>query len=101
MATDVILDTVRQAYAAGLCVLPTRADGSKAPDVESWTPFKLARPALDQMRVWDFAHRDGFGVLAGPVSGHCETWDFDCPEIFETFLAVVAGAGFEPATFGL
>ena len=45
-----VLDAVRQAHAAGLCVLPVRGDGSKAPDVASWGPFQLARPSVELMR---------------------------------------------------
>jgi len=88
-----ILDPVRQAYAAGLGLLPVRADGSKAPDVESWTPFQTTRPTIEQMRAWDFAHRDGFGMVAGPVSGYRESWDFDCADTFEAFVAAATAAG--------
>jgi Bifunctional DNA primase/polymerase, N-terminal len=88
-----VLDAVRSGYQAGLCLLPTRADGTKAPDVASWKTFQLARPALEQMRVWDFAHRDGFGVIAGPVSGFRECWDFDDPSTYQAFVDAAAACG--------
>ena len=62
-----ILDAARAAYAAGLCLLPTRDDGSKAPDVSSWIPYKTTRPTIAEMQGFDFASRSGFGVIAGAV----------------------------------
>jgi hypothetical protein len=88
----VLLAAVRAAYGAGLCVLPTRPDGSKAPDCQ-WRTYQTTRPTIDTMRAWDFAHRDGFGVVAGPVSGFVETWDFDCGETFAAFVGTAAATG--------
>jgi hypothetical protein len=90
-----ILDTVRSAYAAGLCLLPVKEDGSKMPDLPEWTPFKSARPAIAQMRKWDFAARTGFGMVAGAVSGYCGTFDFDCGDTFQRYveLGAVTGLG--------
>lgn len=88
-----VLDAVREAYRAGLCVLPVREDGTKAPDVSSWRAFQTTRPTLEAMREWDFATRTGFGVVAGPVSGHVESWDFDCPETFDAFVEAAASCG--------
>lgn len=88
-----ILDTVRSAYGAGLCLLPVAENGSKAPDVPTWTPYKTVRPTAGDMRAFGFAQRAGFGVITGAVSGHRECWDFDCPEIYQAFVEQAAACG--------
>lgn len=88
-----ILDTVRLGYRAGLCLLPTRDDGSKAPDAPSWTPYQTTRPTPAEMQAFDFATRSGFGVIAGAVSGYRECWDFDCLETYRAFLNEAAACG--------
>ncbi|MBA3890644.1 MAG: bifunctional DNA primase/polymerase, partial [Gemmatimonadaceae bacterium] len=88
-----ILDAVRAAHAAGLCVLPVAGDGSKRPAVPSWTPYQTTRPTSAQMRAWGFEFRDGFGMIAGPVSGHRESWDFDEPATFDAFIEAAAATG--------
>ena len=88
-----VLSAVRSAYAAGLCLLPVAENGSKAPDVSSWVPFKTTRPTADQMRAWDFSRRCGFGVIAGPVSGYVECWDFDDVVTFAAFVETAAATG--------
>jgi hypothetical protein len=89
-----VLDAVRCGFnQAGLCVLPAREDGSKAPAVPSWSEFQTARPTRAQMRHWDFGSRCGFGMVAGAVSGHRECWDFDCAEVFASFIKAAAACG--------
>jgi hypothetical protein len=104
-----VLEAVRSAHAAGLSILPVRADGSKAPAVPTWKTYQTTRPTSVQMRAWGFEFRDGFGMIAGPASGCRETWDFDEAATFEAFIeaadacelgAVVARirAGYEDET---
>src|SRR5262245_32610716 len=81
-----ILGAARQAYQAGLCVLPVAADGSKRPDVPTWEGFKSIRPTREQMQAFRFEHRTGFGMIAGAASGHRGSWDFDCGETYHRFL---------------
>ena len=88
-----VLDAVRSAYAVGLAVLPTREDGTKAPDVHEWTPFQTTRPPVEQMRDWSFQSRMGYGVLGGDVSGRLDPWDFDCADTFEAFLTTATATG--------
>jgi hypothetical protein len=76
----------RSAYLAGLIVLPAAEDGSKRPAVSSWREFQQRRPSVDEIRGFDFAHRAGFGVVGGPVSGNLDPWDFDCPATFAAFV---------------
>ena len=82
-----ILDEARAAYRAGLCILPVTCDGTKRPDVRTWSGFQTARPTPPQMRAFHFEGRTGFGVIAGLVSGRRGTWDFDCTDTHATFMA--------------
>ena len=86
-------DAVRSAYAAGSCLLPVRADGTKAPDVSGWKQFLSTRPTVTDMQAWDFGSRVGFGIVAGPVSGYRECWDFDTAEVFEAFIEAAHACG--------
>jgi hypothetical protein len=42
-----ILDEVRSAYRAGLCILPAASDGSRRPDVLTWTAYQTRRPTSE------------------------------------------------------
>jgi hypothetical protein len=92
-----MLDAARSAYAAGLCVLPTKADGSKAPAVETWGQYvgTGTRPMREEMRSFRFETRVGLGMIAGPASGYRATWDFDTAEVFDAFVdaAIESGLG--------
>ena len=80
-------DAVRSGLKAGLCLLPVREDGSKAPDVLSWKQFQAARPTPAEVRAWDFDRR------AGAVSRCRDCWDFDDADTFEAFVAAAAACG--------
>jgi hypothetical protein len=69
-----------------------RDDGSKAPDVSSWTVFQTTRPAVEQMAAWAFGTRAGYGVVSGAVS-HTESWDFDCADTFDAFIQAAHATG--------
>jgi hypothetical protein len=84
-----IADAAWRAYRAGLCPLPVRDDGLKAPAVSEWRSFQTTRPTVEQMRAWDFDHRSGFGVLGG----HLDPWDFDCPDTYHAFVAGAVSGG--------
>ena len=51
--------------AAGLSVLPIRADGTKAPAISSWKEYqsRIATPA--ELDVWFKANNVGLGLIAG------------------------------------
>lgn len=85
--------TVRSAYRAGLCLLPVVGDGSKRPDVGGWREFQRRRPTPEQMRAFRFDGREGFGMVAGAVSGLAECWDFDCADTFDAFVAMANDVG--------
>ncbi|MFH0243613.1 DUF927 domain-containing protein [Streptomyces sp. HK10] len=68
----------RDLHDAGLCVLPIKADGSKAADVRSWTPYKVNRSTPDEHDRWfDGSRPRGIAVVYGAVSGNVEMLEFE------------------------
>lgn len=67
-----MIEVALEAQAAGICVIPTRADGSKAPAIP-WKPYQEQAPDAEQLRQW-FAidGYQGMGVVCGAVSGGLE-----------------------------
>src|SRR4051812_262949 len=49
--TKAVCIAARDAYAANLCVLPPKEDGSKAPLV-NWKTYQAERPTPEQLRKW-------------------------------------------------
>ncbi|MGJ5898582.1 DUF927 domain-containing protein [Streptomyces niveiscabiei] len=77
----------RELHDAGLCVLPIKADGSKAPSVRSWTPYKLARSTPAEHDSWFGGDRPaGIAVVYGAVSGNVEMIEFEGLAIREGLL---------------
>lgn len=81
----------RELDAAGLCVLPVRPDGTKAPDVRSWTQYKVDRSTPEEHDEWfGDGRRTGIGVVTGAVSGNIELIEFEGLAVTEGVLADVA-----------
>jgi hypothetical protein len=79
----------REAYAAGLSIVPTAEDGSKRPlpnEQGTWKVYAERRPTPDEIDGW-YPGRTGLGVIAGAVSNQVEAWDFDDREAYEAFVA--------------
>ncbi|NUR67032.1 MAG: hypothetical protein HOQ47_14825 [Streptomyces sp.] len=82
-----MLDTARELHDAGLCVLPVKADGSKAPDVRSWTQYKTVRSTPEEHDRWfGDGRRTGIGVVTGAVSGNIELIEFEGRAVEEGLL---------------
>lgn len=83
------------AYSAGLCVLPARADGSKAPGVAKWKAYETARPDEDTMRrLFPLeGGPQGLGFICGAVSGGLELFEFDDADAERRFREAAAFAG--------
>ncbi|MGR3870950.1 DUF927 domain-containing protein [Streptomyces graminifolii] len=80
----------RELHDAGLCVLPIKADGSKAPDVRSWTPYKLNRSTPEDHDGWFEGDRPhGIAVVYGQVSGAVEMLEFEGLAVREGLLDAV------------
>jgi hypothetical protein len=79
------------AYRAdGLSVVPVKLDGSKSPDLQTWTEYQQRRPRSEELDAW-FDRRDppGIAAICGTVSGNLELLDFDAGELFDTWRELV------------
>ncbi|MGW3024806.1 bifunctional DNA primase/polymerase [Streptomyces sp. NPDC001221] len=77
----------QELYDAGLCPLPVRADGSKAPDVRSWTQYKVTRSTPEEHDHWfGDGRRTGIGIVTGAVSGNVELIEFEGLAVREGLL---------------
>jgi hypothetical protein len=73
-----IIDTALLAVAQGLCVVPPREDGTKAPDAPSWKEFQTRRPSRDELNAWYKGNaRHGVGLVCGDISGGLELFEFE------------------------
>ena len=90
---ETVLDAARAAYAAGLCTLPVKNDGTKRPDVGAWAAYLKTPPTPADLCAWNFENREGLGIVAGPVSGYRECWDYDAADVFDEFVDAAAAAG--------
>ena len=68
---------------AGMCVVPARADGSKAPFAR-WEEWQTNRPTRERVRSWLLSGSyDGVGVICGKVSGNLEMLELEGRAITE------------------
>ncbi|MGW0169529.1 bifunctional DNA primase/polymerase [Streptomyces sp. NPDC003343] len=80
----------RELHDAGLCVLPIKADGSKAPAVRSWTPYKVHRSTPAEHDQWFGGDRTaGIATVYGAVSGNVEMLEFEGHAIRDGILDMV------------
>ncbi|MFI7014122.1 bifunctional DNA primase/polymerase [Streptomyces sp. NPDC050164] len=78
--------TAREMHDAGLCVLPIKADGTKAPALK-WTPYKVHRSTPDEHDAWFTGGRPrGIAVVYGEVSGNVEMLEFEGLAVREGLL---------------
>jgi hypothetical protein len=70
-------DVALSALDAGICVVPPRQDGSKAP-MGYWERYQSNRPTRAQVERW-YARpdRSGIGYVGGAVSGGLELFEFE------------------------
>lgn len=100
--TPSLREAAREMHDAGLCVLPIKADGSKAPAVRSWTPYKIQRSTPTEHDQWFGGDRPaGIAVVYGNVSGNVEMIEFEGHAIRDglleevTEIAEASGVGTE------
>ena len=74
---------------AGLSVIPIRADGTKAPAINSWKPYQSKRPTLEETQDWFSQGDDGIAIVCGEVSGGLEVLDIDDASKFKPFELLV------------
>jgi hypothetical protein len=70
----------------GFCVLPTKADGTKAPAVLSWTAYQQDRPDRGQVSSWFAGGHAGLGLVCGAVSGNLEMLELEGRAVAEGAL---------------
>lgn len=87
------------AHEAGLCVVPPKEDGSKAP-ITQWKRYQSKRPTEELLRGWyELERRRGVGLVCGAVSGNLEMLEFEGQAVRDGLhtqfreLADQAGAG--------
>lgn len=74
--TSPVLATALEANALGMCVIPARADGSKAPRGE-WTRWQSERPDEERLRHWFAGGHPGIGIVCGEISGNLEMLELE------------------------
>lgn len=89
--SEAVLAAARAAYAAGVCVVPPKEDGSKEP-IGKWKKWQTERPGPDQMRAW-YGERTGLGAVCGSVSGDLELLEFDDHDTYLAYTAAAEKAG--------
>ncbi len=90
-----LLEDALQALAAGLCPIPPRMDGTKAP-IAPWKEFQHFPPDEAKIRRWySSPSLTGIGTITGKVSGNLELFEFDDLPIYTAFkqTAIAAGLG--------
>ena len=80
------------AHEAGLCVLPPKGNGMKAPLVP-WTTYQHRRSTPDEIRRWYAQGRTGIGVVLGDTSGGLELLEFDDVLAYRHFTSIADKAG--------
>ncbi len=95
MKTDVH-NVALAAHKAGLCVLPPREDGTKAPHGDSWKRYQRERPSLAQIEDWyGVEKRSGIGYVCGAVSDNLELLEFEDRATCEAFVALAREIGLD------
>lgn len=82
----------REAHEAGLCVVPPRQDGSKAPMVH-WRRYEDERPSLAQLDRWYGAGLTGLGIVCGPVSRNTFMFEAEDDATAQRLRAEAHGSG--------
>lgn len=89
-----VREAAYDAYGAGLCVVPPREDGSKAPSGNKWKHWQNERPSKTQLEVWyGTGVRQGLGVICGNVSGDLECLEFEDQETYHAYHELAEAAG--------
>lgn len=106
--SDLLRETVKAAYRSGICVVPPKQDGSKAPESElviidgkgkmKWEHWQTTRPDAAHMRMW-YANEDpskdrtGAGYVCGAVSKDLTLYEFDEEWVYQAYKDVAEQCG--------
>lgn len=91
----------RELSDAGLCPLPVKADGTKAPDVRSWTQYKVTASTPEEHDQWfNDGRRTGIGTVYGQVAGNVLMIEFEGRAVTEGVVdevtEIMVGSGLGP-----
>jgi hypothetical protein len=79
--------------AAGLSVLPIKADGSKTPDLATWAEFQTRVATEAEVRRWHAGLRElGVGIVTDRASGNLGVLDFEFPDFFGRWADLLTAA---------
>lgn len=78
-----VQQAARDAYAAGISIVPPMEDGSKRP-AASWKQYTAVRADTDTLRAW-WGGATGVGVVCGAVSGGLEVFEFDDRATYDAY----------------
>lgn len=85
-----ILTAALAFHAAGCSVVPTRADGTKAP-AAFWKTYQTTRADPAQLTTWfGSGAYDGLGVVCGSISGNLEMLELEGRAVSEKLLEALA-----------
>ena len=85
--------TALKALNAGLCPIPPRQDGSKAPFPSKWKLYQESTPSQSDIENWYSEELTGVGLVTGAISGNLECLDFDTREVWEQYNDAARKAG--------
>lgn len=86
------IEAARAYRSAGLSIIPVRPDGSKAPAVNQWAPFRDRLATDAEIDEW-FGKADftpGIAILCGKASGNLLVFDFESREAYDVWLVTAA-----------
>lgn len=72
-----VLQAALNFHDAGVCVVPSRVDGSKAP-LGLWKQYQSTMPTIDEITAWfTLPQATGIGIICGAVSGNLEMLELE------------------------
>ncbi len=89
-----VLDIARRYIAAGLSVIPVRADGSKAPKLNKneVEQYRERFATEEELKDWFAPNRAvGIAIVCGKVSGNLAVLDFESDAVWQQWKARVEG----------
>ena len=85
-------------HEAGICVIPAKVDGSKAP-FANWKQYQAEKPSREQIIEWFKDGHQGIGIVTGAVSGGLEMLELEGRAVKDGLLgeavdmAIASGLG--------